>query len=169
MPKFIDGTFLLLVAILAVLVAVAWVREGSQFALDGLGGGAQLLLRFAAVLVVSFLIAGLAEKLIPHEWVRGALGVDAGMRGLLLATAAGMVTPAGPFVSMPIAVALHRSGAAMPNVVAFLVSWSVLSIHRIIAWEVPILGPRIALVRWGVCILFPILAGLLTRVLVKES
>ena len=85
MPKFIDGTFLVLVGILAVLVAAAWARGGTELVFDGLGNGTQLLLKFGAVLVVSFLVAGVAEKLIPHEspWVQGAV-TDHSIGGLPL-------------------------------------------------------------------------------------
>ena len=88
---------------LAGLVGLAWLRGGRELVLTGLGDGLSLLYRYALVLVVSFLAAGFAEVLIPHDWVRTTLGADSGLRGILLATAAGAVTPAGPFVSMPIA------------------------------------------------------------------
>ena len=41
------------------------------------------------------------------------------------------------------------------------------SVHRLVAWEVPILGWRVAALRYGVSLLLPVLAGLLTRALVR--
>jgi len=164
----LDGQLLFLLVLLAGLAALAWLRGGVPMVRAGLAGGGELLLRFAAVIAVSFLAAGLVQELIPRAWVQSALGAESGMRGILVGTAAGMVTPAGPFVSMPVAAVLLRSGASTPAVVAFLTSWSVLALHRLVAWEVPILGLRFSLLRYAVSIALPIAAGLLTRALVRE-
>jgi len=159
--RLIDGQLVFLVCLLAGLSALAWWRGGPELLREGLAGGGGLLLRFAAIIAISFLAAGLAEVLVPSEWVRDSLGRDSGLRGLLIASAAGVVTPAGPFVSMPIAAVMIRSGAAVGPVVAFLTGWSVLALHRTVAWEVPILGVRFALLRWGVSLLLPLVAGAL--------
>jgi uncharacterized membrane protein YraQ (UPF0718 family) len=118
---------------------------------------------------VSFLAAGIAQVLIPQEWVREALGEGSGLRGILLGAAAGIITPAGPFVSMPIAVVMLRSGAETGPVVAYLTGWALLALHRLIAWEAPILGWNFALFRWGICLVLPLLAGLLARALSRAS
>jgi uncharacterized membrane protein YraQ (UPF0718 family) len=159
----LDGQLLFLLALLAGLVAVAFWRGGAPLVERGLGNGALLLVRFGLLIAVSFLAAGVAEVLVPHAWVRGALGADSGLRGLMIGTAAGALTPAGPFVSMPIAAALLRSGAALPPVVAFLTGWSLLSLHRLVAWEMPNLGVRFSLVRFAVSLLLPLAAGLAAR------
>ena len=163
----IDGTAIFMLVLLGVLVWLAWMRGGEELLRSGLSGGWQLLLRFALVLAISFLAAGFAEVLVPTEWVSGALGEDTGMRGLVIATGAGMITPAGPFVAMPIAAVMIRSGAGSGPVVAFLASWALLAIHRLVAWEVPILGWRFALMRFAACLVLPVLAGLLSRFFVR--
>ena len=161
----IDGQLIFLLCLLAGLGALAWWRGGPELLREGLAGGGGLLLRFAGIIAISFLAAGLAEVLVPHEWVRDSLGRDSGLRGLLIASVAGIVTPAGPFVSMPIAAAMIRSGAAIGPVVAFLTAWSVLALHRTVAWEIPILGVQFALLRWGVSLLLPLAAGALASLL----
>jgi uncharacterized membrane protein YraQ (UPF0718 family) len=161
----INGTLLVLLGLLAVLVLLAWSRGGGALVQQGLSGGGTLLASYALIVAVSFLAAGFAEVLVPTEWVRRTLGDDSGLRGLAIASGAGMLTPAGPFVSMPIAAVMVRSGAGMGPVVAFLTSWSLLALHRFIAWEVPILGWRVALLRYGVCLVLPFVAGWLARLL----
>jgi uncharacterized membrane protein YraQ (UPF0718 family) len=163
----LDGQFLFLLGVLLLLGLLAFWRGGTPLLGEGLGNGAKLLLRFSLVIAVSFLAAGLAEVLVPRDWVQGALGADSGLRGILIATAAGIVTPAGPFVSMPIAATLIRSGAAAGPVVAFLTGWALLALHRFVAWEVPILGMRFALLRYAVSLLLPIGAGLIARALTR--
>jgi uncharacterized membrane protein YraQ (UPF0718 family) len=164
----LDGTLILMLAILAGLSALAWSRGGAELVGQGLASGASLLLRYALILIVSFLAAGFAEILIPHDWIHDTLGSAAGLRGILIASAAGMVTPAGPFVSMPVAAVMLRAGAGIGAVVAFLVAWSLLAVLRFVAWEVPILGWRFALVRYGVCLALPVLAGLAARALTRS-
>ncbi len=159
----IDGTFVLLVALLGGLGILAYRMGGTEEVVTGLRSGADLLLRFTPILVISFLAAGFAERLIPQEWVREQLGADSGLRGLVLATGAGMLTPAGPFVSMPIAAVMIRSGAGSGPIVAFLAAWALLAVHRLVAWEVPILGWNFALLRYAPCLVLPILAGLAAR------
>ncbi|MDJ0847086.1 MAG: permease [Myxococcota bacterium] len=166
-PGVIDGTLVLMLVVLAGLAGLAWWQGGAALVTEGFQGGSRLLLRYALVIAVSLLAAGFAEVLVPREWVRETLGEDSGLRGILIATGAGVVTPAGPFVSMPIAAVLLRSGAGLGPVVAFLTGWSLLALHRFVAWEVPILGWRFALLRWSLSLGLPVLAGLLARGLAR--
>jgi uncharacterized membrane protein YraQ (UPF0718 family) len=163
----IDGTLLFLIGVLVAVAALAWWRGGPELAAQGFASGWDSLLRFGPMIVVSFLAAGFADQLIPPEWVRAQLGAESGLRGIALATGVGILTPAGPFVSMPIAAAMIRTGAGAGPVVAFLSSWSLLAIHRLVAWEVPILGWRIALLRYATCAALPLVAGLAARALTR--
>ncbi len=161
--KIFDGNFWIVFGVLVALCGVALARGGTPLLGEALGNGTRLFLRFGAVLFLSFLVAGLAETLMPREWVSNALGEESGWKGLFLATAAGIVTPAGPFVSMPLAAGLLRSGAAPAPVVAFLAAWSLLAIHRLFAWEVPIMGASFAFTRWALCLFLPVMVGALAR------
>jgi len=163
-----DGQLVLMLVILFGLALLVWLRGGEALVRQGLSGGGGLLLRYAAIIAVSFLAAGLVQVLVPTAWVEGALGRDSGVRGILIATAAGMATPSGPFVSMPVAAVLIRSGASPACVVAFVSAWSLLAVHRFVAWEIPILGLRFAMLRYGVSLLLPVLAGLVTRALLRS-
>jgi uncharacterized membrane protein YraQ (UPF0718 family) len=159
----VDAQLVGMVMFAAALAALAWLRGGEALLRAGLGEGASQLVRFGLLIAVSFFAAGFAQVLVPSEWIRSALGRDSGLRGIALASAAGVATPAGPFVSLPIAATLLRGGAEPAAVVAYLTAWSLLALHRLVAWEVPILGARFALVRYAICAALPILAGLLTR------
>ena len=162
-----DGTFFSMLGLLIVLVVLAYSRGGAELVQEGLGGGLDMLLKFALLCVVAFLVAGLAEKLIPHEWVSRVLGEESGWRGLMIATAAGMLTPSGPFVSFPVAAALLKSGASSAAVITYVAAWMLLAVHRFFIWELPFLGTQTAVLRWGVCFFLPLLAGLATRALTR--
>lgn len=162
-----DANLLLLVAVLGALAAVAWWRGGEALLAQGFSGGVSLLLRFGLVIVISFLAAGFIEALIPQAWIKQQFGADAGAKGIWIAAGVGMVTPAGPFVSMPIAAVMLRAGAGAGPVVAFLTAWSLLSLHRFVAWEVPILGFSFAAARYALSFLLPIVAGFAARALMR--
>ena len=163
----IDGTLIALAALLAGLALLAHSRGGPELVGEGFAQGWGMLLRFAPVIAISFLAAGFADLLIPRDFVKEQLGESSGLVGILIATGAGIITPSGPFVSMPVAAVLIRAGAGPGPVVAFLAAWSLLAVHRLVAWEIPILGWRLAALRYGVSLVLPVAAGLLARAVTR--
>lgn len=159
----VNGALWLMIAVLGALLLVAWLRGGEALVRAGIGKGAGLLLEFGLLLVVSFLAAGLATVLVSADWIQATLGSESGVRGIAIAAGVGVVTPAGPFVAMPLAAVMLRSGAAVGPVVAFISAWSLLALNRLIAWEIPIVGARVALLRYAVSFFVPILVGLLAK------
>ena len=89
--------------------------------------------------------------------------VVAGMRGILIGTIAGGLTPGGPYVSLPIAAGLMRAGAGVGTMVAFLTAWSLWGVSRL-PMEVGILGWKLALIRLGATFFFPPIAGLIAHI-----
>jgi len=163
----LDTSFWVICALCLVLAALAWARGGLPLVQQGLASGGNTIVRYSLLIVVSFVAAGFAEILLPREWMREALGETSGLYGILLATLLGALTPAGPFVAMPIAAVMVRSGAAVGPVIAFLTAWSLLAVHRFVAWEIPILGWQLAWLRYGVSLVIPVLAGLAARMVAR--
>jgi uncharacterized membrane protein YraQ (UPF0718 family) len=79
-----------------------------------------------------------------------------------------MLTPGGPMVSVPLLVVLANSGAGMAALVAYMTSWSLFGIQRIIAWEAPLMGWQFVVVRVLPSLAFPVVAGWLVAVLYRE-
>ncbi|MEZ7978610.1 MAG: permease [Myxococcota bacterium] len=166
--KIFDSNFWIVFGLLIALMGLAMNRGGTPLLQEGIGSGAKLFMRFGLVIFLSFMVAGLAESLMPREWISSALGEDSGWKGLMLAAAAGAITPAGPFVSMPLALGMLKAGAAPAAVITFLSAWSLLAIHRLFAWEVPILGASFAFTRWSLCLILPVLVGAASRLVVRS-
>ena len=61
-----SSTFYTLLVALAALAAVAFARGGPELVGASLLDGSKLLVRYLPILVVSFLAAGFAERLVPH-------------------------------------------------------------------------------------------------------
>src|SRR5262245_66361968 len=95
----VDAQLLGMVVLALVLAALAFWRGGAPLVRSGFDEGLGQLVRYGVLIAVSFLAAGFAQVLIPREWIQGALGHESGVRGILLASAAGLDTPAGPFGS----------------------------------------------------------------------
>ncbi len=155
-----------ILVIAVVFTAYAYHRG---LAKEGLVAGGKLLLQVGPVLIPAFMMAGMAAVLVPTELLAKWLGASAGLRGLLIGTAAGALMPGGPFVLFPIlAVALH-GGVSAGVTVSFLSSWALLGIHRIAAFEVPIMGWRFTLIRVAASAAFPIVMGALADLLYSRT
>jgi len=159
---FDTATWLMAALAAAAVVALA-ARAGPGAALDGARGGLALLVTFLPKLLLAFVLAGVVQALLPRELVAGWLSDAAGVRGLLIASVAGALTPGGPFTHFPVVAAVYKMGAGVGPIAAYLTAWALLGAHRVILWELPFLGPRFTFTRFLVSLPLPILAGLATR------
>lgn len=116
----------------------------------------------------ALLVARLIQVVLPPEVVSRYFGRQGGLRAIALATAAGMRTPGGPMVSVSLMVALAHSGAALPPLVAYMTAWSRFGMQRIIAWEAPLMGRHVVIVRVAASLALPVLAGWLVATFYSE-
>jgi len=163
MRAVLDPSLFLLVGAAVVLAIVAWVKDPGLPWL-GAKSGFSMLWFILPRLIPALVLAGLVQVLVPQEVVSRHFGRQGGLRGILIATLAGVLTPGGPMVSVPFMVALAHSGAAMAPLVAYMTSWSLFGMQRIIAWEAPLMGWHFVLVRVVPSLAFPVLAGWLVHV-----
>lgn len=147
--------------ILAALIGVAVWRGGGSLQ-RGLTFGGKTFLSTLPLLVFAFAIAGLVQVLVPREAVVKWLGAGAGFKGIMIATAAGALTPGGPYVSFPIVASLYKSGASVGTVVAFVTAWSVWAVARF-PLEIGLVGPKLAIARFLSTLIVPPLAGLFAQ------
>jgi uncharacterized protein len=108
------------------------------------------------------------QVIIPQETVAQYFGQRSGIGAILMASAAGVLTPGGPMVSVPLLVVLANSGMALGPLVAYMTSWSLFGVQRIIAWEAPLMGWRFVLVRVVPSLAFPVIAGWLVKLYYHE-
>jgi uncharacterized membrane protein YraQ (UPF0718 family) len=150
---------LILGSLSIVLAGVAlWVGGPSRL-FGGLREGGDLLVTFAPQMAIGFVLAGLVSVLVPASAIGKLVGTESGIGGILIATAAGAVTPGGPFLHFPLVAVLLRGGAGEGPVAAYLTAWALLGLNRVLVWEIPVLGPSFALVRWTVSLAAPIVIG----------
>jgi uncharacterized membrane protein YraQ (UPF0718 family) len=141
-----------LAALLVVLVARAdrWAALGTAIAAQGK--------TLAPLIALAVVIGACVEVLLTPAQIAGWLGDGAGFRGVLSGWVAGALTPGGGPIGLPLASALARRGAALPAVLTYLTSMSLLSFIRL-PMEWGLLGARVTLIRWGATLLLPPLVG----------
>jgi uncharacterized protein len=116
-------------------------------------------------IAMAILIAGFFAVILPSELVASWLGQDSGLTGILIGSVAGGLTPGGPMLSFPIIAILFKAGAGVGPLIAYLTAWSVYAIHRVFAFEIPMMGTHFAVVRLLSSIILPFLAGILAIML----
>lgn len=100
------------------------------------------LLPLLTRLPAAFLAANFLVALVPAHWFVQFLGQSSGVTGVLIASCLGAVLIGGPMVSFPIALVLMQAGVGVPQMVALITAWSLLAVHRMITYEVPMMGWR---------------------------
>jgi len=143
------------------LLIIAYQRGGGEH-ISGLKIAGNLLLQIAPLLIFAFIIAGMIQVLIPAEMISKWIGAESGLRGILIGTAVGGLMPGGPYVSLPIAAGLLRTGASIGTMVAFLTGWSLWAVSRM-PLEIGIMGWKFTLIRLACTFFFPPIAGLIAN------
>jgi len=163
----LDTSTLILAAVAVMLAILAYLKDPGLPML-GVKNGVSMLAFVIPRMVVAIILAGLMQVLVPQDFVSRHFGQGGGVRALVLATLAGVITPGGPMVTVPFMVALANSGAALSSLVAYMTAWSLFGLQRIIAWEAPLMGWRFVVARVVPSLAFPVLAGWLVSVFNHE-
>ncbi len=144
-----------------ILVSVGYYKGGGEHVL-GLKSAMNMTIQILPLVILAFIVAGMVQTLVSHEFLSKWRGKGSGIRGILIGTVAGSLTPGGPYVSLPIAAGLLRSGASVGTTVAFLTGWSLWAFGRL-PIEVGIMGWKFTLIRMVSTFLFPPIAGLIAN------
>ena len=161
--KRIDGSLWFLILFAAGAAGLCLLLKGADAFRVAAGHEFEMLLRVLPVMAGAVLLGGFLQVLLPQQTVKRWLGEGSGLTGLLLAMAAGALVPGGPTTSFPLVLALISAGADAGVTIAFLTSWSVLGVNRVIVWELPFMGAEFAAVRYAASLPLPLIAGLIAR------
>ena len=147
---------------------ICWWVRGADVFLESLVEDAELLTFLLPKVVAASIVAALMPLLIPQAVVARFLGESSGFRGVTLASAVGSVMPGGAMTSFPLVTALHASGSGIHVLIAFLTSWGVLGVQRILMWELPLMGPQFVLVRVLVSLPLPFIAAAISMAIMRH-
>ena len=166
MMEFIDVSTIVLFLI-ALCLALFSVRRSPHVVKQGVTLSVERFLAVLPRMGLDILAAGFVSRIVPSGPIAHHIGPDSGFTGILLASAIGAFIPSGPSVSFPVVVVLLQAGAGFPQVVAFLTAWSIVAIHRMLIYEIPLMGWRFSLVRVLSALPLAPLSGLLAEGLIK--
>jgi len=152
----------IIMGVIAIALLIIGYQKGGGEHVLGLKSAGNILLQITPLLIFSFIIAGMIQLLVPTEMISKWVGAESGFRGILIGTAIGGLTPGGPFVTLPIAAGLLRTGASIGTLVAFMTAWSLLAFTRL-PLEIGLLGWKFTLIRLACTFFFPLIAGLIAN------
>lgn len=151
-----------IMGLLAIILVFIGYYRGAGEHIIGLKSAMEMTVQILPLVILAFIVAGMVQILIPQELLSKWIGRESGIRGILIGTVAGGLAPGGPYVSLPIAAGLLRSGASMGTMVAFLTGWSLWAVSRL-PLEVGIMGWKFTLIRIASTFFFPPIAGLIAN------
>lgn len=145
-------------ALALVLLAYTWLsRRNSVNA--GLARAAEQFLLLVPRMIMAMIAAGFMVKLIPTEIISRFLGAEAGFVGILVGSVAGLLVPSGGVIAFAIAASFAVAGASTPALVSFITAWSVFALHRVLIFEIPLLGASFVRLRLLSVVTLPFIAG----------
>ena len=156
-------SFWLFAAFALVIAVISYFILGPESFDDAMSDNLEQLGSMLPRVAVAQVVAGFVWVLLPHDRVSQLVGPDGGRRGLLIATAAGIITPGGPASAFSLLVLIGGVGADRGILVAYITSWAMLGLQRILVWDLPLMGVEFSAIRFLVCLPLPILAGLIAR------
>lgn len=148
-------------ALAAIFLIIGYYKGQGQH-ITGIKSAMNMTVQILPLLVFALIVAGMVQALLPQELISKWIGAESGIRGIFIGTVAGALAPGGPYVSLPVAAGLLRTGAGVGTMVAFLTGWSLWAVIRL-PMEVGILGWKFTLIRLASTFFFPPIAGLIAH------
>ena len=158
----------IIMGVIALVLLFIGYQKGAGEHILGLKTAWDLLLQIIPLLIFAFIVAGMIQVLVPRELISTWVGTESGFRGLFIGTVLGGVAPGGPYISLPIAAGLLRSGASIGTMVAFLTGWSLWAVSRL-PLEIGLMGWQFTLIRLACTFFFPPIAGLIAHGLFRAA
>jgi len=152
----------IIMGMLAAIFLIIGYYKGQGQHITGIKSAMNMTVQILPLLVFAFIVAGMVQALLPQELISKWIGAESGIRGIFIGTVAGALAPGGPYVSLPVAAGLLRTGAGVGTMVAFLTGWSLWAVIRL-PMEVGILGWKFTLIRLASTFFFPPIAGLIAH------
>jgi uncharacterized membrane protein YraQ (UPF0718 family) len=154
----------LMIFLAIFLGGLTFSRGGFNLFKQGLQSGLVGSMKLVPLILFVSLLTGFVEVLIPKETFGAWLSESSGWKGFGLAWVAGVLTPGGGPIGLPLAATLMRAGASVGVLVTYLTSMSLLSFIRI-PMELGIYGVRLTIMRLVTSALLPLIAGLVAQFL----
>lgn len=152
---------LIVFSVPVVLAVMAWRRHDGTLH-KSLGRWAEQLAQILPTMAMAMIAAGFFAAMIPDDVISRYLGNESPIVGVLIGSVAGILFPTGPVVVFSLSASFAVAGASTSALVAFVTSWTLFALHRMLIYELPLLGPSFVIVRILSIVCIPFIAGFLT-------
>ena len=144
-----------------ILAILAWRRHDGTLH-KSLTRWAEQLAQILPTMAMAMIAAGFFAAMIPDAIISRYLGSESPIVGVLIGSVAGILFPTGPVVVFSLSASFAVAGASTSALVAFVTSWTLFALHRMVIYELPLLGPSFVVVRVLSILSIPFIAGFLT-------
>ncbi|MBW1801855.1 MAG: permease [Deltaproteobacteria bacterium] len=155
-----DLTFIILAALLLAAILFATWKGGWSLTASGFIKTGHIVEKVWFRLLLGFILGGLIQELIPRDMISKWLGPESGLKGILIASYAGIFLAGSPYMMLPVFVSIYRAGAGVGPLMALLSGRGLLSLQLLLVWQIPFLGVELSVARYLACIIVPPIAGL---------
>ena len=153
-------TLAILVGLVVIAVAAAFLKGGGQLAWQGTVQTGRLIESIWLRLPLGFLLGGFIQVLIPRAIIARWLGPESGIKGILIASYAGVIMSGAPYVMLPVVASLYLAGAGPGPVIALVTGQMLLGVQTLIVWQISFLGVGLPLARFLVSLVITPFIGL---------
>jgi uncharacterized membrane protein YraQ (UPF0718 family) len=110
----------IVIGVLAVILLLVGYFKGKGQHIAGLKQSLDMTVEILPMLALSFIVAGMAQVLIPRDIMAKWVGPESGFKGIMMGSLAGAISPGGPYVNFPIVAGFLKAGAGVATMVAFM-------------------------------------------------
>lgn len=165
--KTFDWSAVVILLVIAAAATYVYLRDGADRFIEVAWSDLGLFGDMLPKVLAGSLIAAFLTVLLPREAISRWVGAESGLKGILIATIAGIIMPGGPFTIFPIAGAFIAVGADVAAAVTLITSWTLLGLNRVVVWEMPFFGTDFVGWRMLLALPLPIIAGLTARAITR--
>ena len=169
MPKIkVDSIFITtcIIAILTLVIFVIAYQKNKH--LLGLEIAKNLCLKTLPLIIITFILLGLIQAMVPKDLISSWIGEKSGFKGILLGSAIGMIIPGSPYVFLPILAGLYKVGGkeSLPVIISIYSAKFLMGINRL-PLEIGFLGPKFTIIRIVATIFLAPISGLISQGMIK--
>lgn len=150
---------LALLAVAIILGLMVWRKRGKAVAGAGLKDAVTRAVGILPRLIMVIAVAGFLFRLLPEGLIAQMIGPETGIVGVLIAMFVGGLIPGGGSITFAVIVMLAEGGAGTVQLVTLVTAWSVFAIHRVMIYEVPLMGIRFTMLRLISSLPLPLVAA----------
>ncbi len=162
-----DTNTIVMLVIFVIFGIIILISQGFHNVVAGFIKGFTTLKNVWLLLILALGIAGFLQVLIPPNLISQYLGAESGFKGYLIGWIVGALTPGAPYVVLPIAASLLKSGSAIGPIMTMIFSASIGVALTRLPYEIAFVDWKFAILRILSSVLFPLGGGLLAMLLNK--